>query len=532
MNKGYVALVLHAHLPYIRHPEQDDMLEERWLFEAISETYIPLINSFDALAKEGVDFRLTMSMTAPLLTMLTDPLLSERYIKYLENLIRLTEKEIKRTSGDSEFNALAVMYNEKYQNDLHTYRDKYNCNIVNAFKKYQESGKLEIIACAATHGFLPLLVVPPESIKAQINVGVMAYKEFFGRKPRGIWLPECGYIPEIEEYLVKNEIEYFITESHGVLFANPRPVFGTYAPIVTPKGIVAFARDIESSKQVWSSVEGYPGDPDYREYYRDIGYDLDYGYIKDHILRNGQRIHTGIKYYRITGKTDCKQPYNPGKAKYKAELHAADFFLNRKKQIENISGKMPRPPIIVCPYDAELFGHWWYEGPQWIYFLIRKMYYEGGPIRLITLGEYISENPVMQVSSPCISSWGAGGYNEMWLNKSNDWIYKHLSKAAERMVELANENLFSYGLKERALNQAARELLLAQSSDWAFIIRTGTMVHYAERRTSEHIGRFNRLYHDIKEDTIDEAWLKDIEYKDKIFPGIDYRIFSNKKSRQ
>jgi 1,4-alpha-glucan branching enzyme len=526
--KGYVALVLHAHLPYVRHPEQDNMLEERWLFEAISETYLPLLNTFEQLENEGVDFRLTISLTPPLLTMLTDPLLQQRYIRYLENLIRLTEKEIKRTSGNPEFNALAVMYNEKYKKDLHKFRDKYEYNIVSVFKRLQELGKIEIIACAATHGFLPLLGVPPESIKAQIYTGIASYKEFFNKKPKGIWLPECGYIPQIEKYLVENGIEYFITEAHGLLFANPRPVFGTHAPVVTPKGIVAFGRDIESSKQVWSSREGYPGDFDYREYYRDIGYDLDYEYLKNHMMQNGQRIHTGIKYYRITGKTDVKEPYNPEWAINKTKIHADDFFNNRQKQVEYLSERMARPPIIVCPYDAELFGHWWYEGPKWLHYFIKKMYYEGHTFKLTTLGEYISENPVMQVSSPCISSWGAGGYSEVWLNKSNDWIYRHLGKAAERMVELANINqVVSCELKKRALNQAARELLLAQSSDWAFIIKTGTMVQYAERRTSEHIGRFNRLYHDVKEDCIDEVWLSDIEYRDSIFPKIDYKVYSS-----
>ncbi|HHW49428.1 MAG TPA: DUF1957 domain-containing protein [Clostridiaceae bacterium] len=526
MVKGFVSIILHAHLPYVRHPEHDGFIEERWLFEAISESYIPLLNVFETLVNENIEYKITMSITSTLLTMLDDPLLQERYIKYVEKLIELSEKEVHRTSNQPLFNRLAVMYLNKYKNDLYTFRDKYKCNLINAFKEFQDSGHLEIIACAATHGFLPLLSISPESIRAQISIGVNTYIKYFGKKPAGIWLPECGYTPSVEPILKENGIKFFIMESHGVLFANPRPVFGTYAPIVTPNGLVAFGRDIESSKQVWSSTEGYPGDFDYREFYRDIGYDLDFDYIKDYISPDGSRINTGIKYYRITGKTGEKQPYNPDWADYKADIHAGNFMFNREKQISYLNEHMGRPPIIVCPYDAELFGHWWYEGPRWLYYLFKKVFYDQKVFKFITLSEYIAENPVMQVSSPIPSSWGHKGYNEVWLNSSNDWIYRHIHKASERMVELAKKNRFAESLKRDALNQAARELLLAQSSDWAFIIRAGTTAQYAEKRTKDHIGRFTRLYHDIKEDNIDEKWLREVEYMDRIFPDLDYTIYA------
>lgn len=527
MTKGYVAFVLHAHLPYVRHPEYENALEERWLFEAISEAYIPLLNTFGALRDESVRYRITLSITPTLLSMLSDELLQNRYIAYVNRLTELSSKELERTKDQPEFQRLARMYREKYKNDLYVFRDKYGCNLVSAFRELQDAGSVEIIASAATHGFLPLLNIPGESLKAQIGVGVQAYEKYFGRKPRGIWLPECGYVPEVEALLGEYGIEYFITEAHGLLYASPRPVFGTYAPVVSPGGIVAFARDADSSKQVWSSKEGYPGDFDYREFYRDIGHDLDFDYVRDYISPDGRRTDTGIKYYRVTGKTDQKEPYDSDRAKSKAELHAKDFMFNRKKQIENLSQRMDRPPIIVCPYDAELFGHWWYEGPEWIGSLFRKIHTEQNVFELCTLGEYITDYPVMQVSSPCPSTWGYKGYNEIWLNSANDWIYRHLHRSAVRMVELANENRQADGIKADALNQAARELLLAQSSDWAFIMKTGTMVQYAEKRTKDHIGSFTRLYHDIRENNIDEAWLRELEYRDNLFPELDYRIYAS-----
>ena len=524
--KGYVSFVLHAHLPFIHHPENPDYLEEEWLYEAISETYIPLLINFKKLEEEKVDFRITMSMTPPLLSMLDNKLLQKRYIKYLNKRIELSKKEIERTKYDEMLNKLSHYYFDRYSNDLHIFKDVYNCNLINGFKYFQDKGFLEIITCGATHGYFPILYVNEKTVRAQIGVGVQTYEHYFGRKPRGIWLPECGYVPEADKYLKEFGIEYIITESHGILYANPTPIYGTFAPIVSPEGVIAFGRDIESSRQVWSSINGYPGDFNYREFYRDIGYDADYDYIKPYIAKNGVRVHTGIKYYRITGKTDEKDYYNLQWANDSAEMQAGHFFDSRTKQIDLLSKNMHTPPLILCPYDAELYGHWWYEGPYWLYILFKKIYYNQSNFKLITPGEYIDKYPEIQVATPCRSSWGANGYSEVWLNPTNDYVHQHLHIAGDRMCELAslypNEK---NGLRKKALNQCARELLLAQSSDWLFIITNGTMVDYAKKRIKDHIGRFTKLYYQIKEDNIDEEFLKDIMKKDKIFPDIDYMLY-------
>ena len=524
--KGYVSFILHAHLPFIHHPESEDYLEEEWLFEAISETYIPLLENFKKLEEEKVDFRITMTLTPPLLSMLDNKLLQRRYIKYLKKHIELCKKEVKRTSYDKELNNLSKYYLDRYSNDLHIFKEVYNSNLINAFKHFQDIGVLEIITCGATHGYFPILYINEKTVKAQIAVGVNTYKKYFGKKPRGIWLPECGYVPEADKYLKEFGIEYIITESHGILYADPTPIYATFAPIVSPNGVIAFGRDIESSKQVWSSICGYPGDFNYREFYRDIGYDADYDYIKSYIAKNGVRVNTGIKYYRITSKSDYKEYYNLQWANDSAEKHAGHFFDSRVNQINELSTYMDVPPLVVCPYDAELYGHWWYEGPYWLYILFKKIYYDKGNFKLITPGEYIDKYPEMQVATPCRSSWGANGYSEVWLNSSNDYAHKHLHVAGDRMVELAN--IFpneKNALRKKALNQCARELLLAQSSDWLFIITHGTMVDYAKKRIKDHIGRFTKLYEQIKENKIDEEFLKDIMKKDSIFPEIDYMIY-------
>ena len=524
--KGYVSFVLHAHLPFIHHPESDDYLEESWLYEAISETYIPLLQSYQRLVDEGVNFRVTMSLTPTLLSMFDNKLLQQKYIKYLEKLIELSEKEIERTKYDERVNRLSHYYYDRYSNDLHLFRDVWNCNLIEQFKKFQDIGVLEIITCGATHGYFPILYVTEETIRAQIAVGVQTYERFFGRKPRGIWLPECGYVPEADKYLKEFGIEYAIVESHGILYADPTPIYGTCAPIVSPGGLVTFGRDMTSSQQVWSSIDGYPGDYNYREFYRDIGYEADYDYIKPYIAHNGVRVHTGIKYHRITGKTEQKDYYDVQWAKDSAERQAGHFMNSRTEQIANVAQYMNKPPIILCPYDAELYGHWWYEGPYWLYILFKKIYYDDCNFELITPSEYIDKYPEIQVCSPCRSSWGANGYSGVWLNPTNDYAHRHLHKAGDRMVELATSFPNAEGIVRDALNQAARELLLAQTSCWLFIITNGTMVDYAKTRIKTYIGRFTKLYSQIRKNEIDENFLKDIQEKDCVFPDIDYHIYT------
>jgi 1,4-alpha-glucan branching enzyme len=287
-----------------------------------------------------------------------------------------------------------------------------------------------------------------------------------------------------------------------------------------------FGRDPESSKQVWSSIEGYPGDYDYREFYRDVGFDLDLDYIRPYLHPDGSRISLGIKYYRITGKTDAKAPYVPEWARGKAEIHAGNFIFNREQQIAHLASRMDRPPIVCAPYDAELFGHWWYEGPQWLDFAIRKIASEQQVFRLTTPAEYLEHVPVHQVVTPSSSSWGYQGYHEVWIGGANDWIYPHLHWAAIQMGELARTFPDARGRRRKALVHAARQLLLAQASDWPFILHAGTVTGYAARRVREHLGNFRRLHEAIIGGRVDPVWLASLEARDGLFPGLDYRLFA------
>ncbi len=523
--QGYLLLVLHGHLPFVRHPERERFLEENWLFEAITESYLPLLDLLGGWQRDGLEARLTVTLTPTLCAMLQDALLQERYLRHIEGLIELAERETHRTLWDGAFHKLALFYLER----LSRAREFYfacQCDLVGAFRALQDQGRVEIVTSAATHAVLPLLALHPPSIRAQVLAARDHYQSCFGREPRGIWLPECAYVEELEPALLEANLRWFILESHGLLHARPRPRFGLFAPVFTPKGLAAFGRDPDSARQVWSRHEGYPGDPRYREFYRDIGFDLDLDYVRPHLPGTGARSFTGIKYYRITGPSEHKQPYDPQAAAQAAETHAAHFLEARWAQIQRPAQVMERPPLVLCPYDAELFGHWWYQGPEFLDSVVRRACGGQSGLSLITPGDYLGRHPVNQLATPAASSWGENGYWRVWLNDKTAWLYPHLHVAQQRMTELARRFPSPGPLEARALKQAARELLLAQASDWPFMLRADTSPGYARKRASEHLLRFSALYDQLANGAVKEPWLAQVESADNLFTGLDYRYFA------
>jgi 1,4-alpha-glucan branching enzyme len=520
--QGYLSIILHAHLPFVRHPEHEKFLEESWLFEAITETYLPLIHVLESWKRDGIHAPITVSLSPTLCAMLADPLLQRRYERHLNGLVDLAEKEIHRTHWDRAYRELAWMYHHKFSLARESWRN-HGGNLVSAFKWFQDDGRIEIITTAATHGLLPLMSGHLPSIRGQIMTARNHYISCFGREPRGVWLPECAYAEGVEKFLQEANIRWFTLDTHGLLHAKPRARYGTFAPIFTPNGLAAFGRDFDSSRQVWSKHEGYPGDARYRDFYRDIGFDLDFDYVKPHLPSPDNRGFTGMKYYRITGGAGEKEIYKRDHALKAASEHAAHFLDERIAQINKLEGVLDRPPIIVAPYDAELFGHWWYEGLEFLDFLARKIANEQKTVTLLTPGDYLHRHPTNQIAEPGASSWGEEGYWRVWLNETNEWIYPHLQIAQERMSKLAKKFPKATGLKARALKQAARELLLAQASDWPFILRAGTSPEYARRRVKDHLLRFIALHEQLTLTKVDENWLTEVESRDNLFPDVDWR---------
>jgi 1,4-alpha-glucan branching enzyme len=334
--------VLHAHLPYIRHPEHDYFLEENWFYEAITETYIPLFDLFSRLTDDGINFRMTLSITPTLIEMFNDRLLMERYERHIERLIELSEREVSRTKRDIHFAPVARMYRERFQRIRYLFDEVYEGDLVHILRHtgYQHRDYFAN----------PRLSTCP-SIRRQLSTDSridVLQEEFRTPSTDGFRTACAGF-----RYYGKRVSVFLDTQ------INQKPcMIGVYAPVLCPAGICAFGRDAETSGQVWSSIGGYPGDYDYRDFYRDIGFDIDKDHIKSFLHPYGTKTYTGLKYYRITGKTDRKEPYVIQRARDKAAEHAANFVMNREVQVNVLSETHGISPVITATYDAELFGHW------------------------------------------------------------------------------------------------------------------------------------------------------------------------------
>ncbi len=523
MPSGSIALILHAHLPFVRHPEHEHFLEEDWLFEAITETYIPLLRMMQRLVDDRVPFKFTMSITPTLCAMLQDELLRERYVRHLDLLIDLAAREQKRNRKHPKLRELAEFYFDMFLGSRCFFAEQWKCDLLAAFRELQETGALEIIGCAATHGLLSLIQRQSrEAARAQILIGRDMYVDLFGRNLAGFWLPECAYAPGLESLLQEANIRWVVLDAHGMMFGRPPPRRSIYAPCYTPAGPAVFARDCDSSRQVWSAHEGYPGDPAYREFYRDVGFDLPMEHLGP--IARGSRRFAGVKYYRITGRGEEKELYDREAAEKAVEMHAAHFVKQRRRQLRELSA-LGFDPIVVVPFDAELFGHWWFEGPRFLDLVIRQAVKED--LSLATPSEYLAAHPTQQAIQPAASTWGENGYLAVWLDQSNAWIYPHLHIATQRMSEAARRHAeHSSALADRVLKQLARELLLAQSSDWAFLMKTGTAKEYATKRTLDHLSRFNRLQDQFTANHVDEKFLRDCEWRDNLFPNVNWRYYS------
>ena len=542
---GSLALILHAHLPFVRHPEHAHFVEEEWLFEAINETYVPLLQMMQRLTNDGVPFKLTMSISPTLCAMLQDQLLRERYVGHLDLLIDLAAREGKRNRKHPQLFDLAEFYISLFSETRRQFVDEWNCDLLSGFRELRQTGALEIIASAATHALLPIIEQQSaRAARAQVLIGRDLYAEVFGGKPDGFWLPECGYAPGLESNLQEANLRWFVVDAHGLLFGTPRPCRSIYTPCYTPAGPAAFARDPNASRQVWSAHEGYPGDPAYREFYRDIGFDLPMEHLGS--IARGTRKFSGVKYHRITGPGNEKQLYDRTAAENAAAQHANQFLEQCHKQTREI-GEIGFDPIIVAPFDAELFGHWWFEGPLFLEHFIRHAANERDFL-LATPSEYLAAHPTQQIVEPAASTWGENGHLAVWLDPSNAWIYRQLQSATDCMTQLAQQHAntaigrprmlsalpaegmadqaSALQMTDRVLKQLARELLLTQSSDWAFLMKTGTAREYATQRTLDHLARFNRLHDQFVAYNLDEEFLRDCEWRDNIFPNVNWRYYA------
>lgn len=556
--KGAFTFVLHSHLPYARQAGMWPHGEE-WVHEAIAETYVPLLNALHDLEDEGVDFHLTIGITPILAEQLADQLIIEHFLIYAAERAARAAADIDRfeAEGDSTMRELAVFYHHWYGNVLGSFEDRYKRNLLGAFKGLQDRGRIEIATCAATHGYLPLMD-RDSTIYGQIKTGADAYKRHFGRDPKAIWLPECAYRPAIveqgeggdvrrpgiESFLAERGIRVFFSETHTVEGGMPvgkaagdavgpyGNVQRRYAVPLTPEEqsepgttfqaywvgdaagqVAVLGRNNRTGMQVWSGEHGYPGDFVYREFHR-----------KDAV--------SGMQYWRIGGREidlGQKPPYDPTVAKNRTGDHAAHFSHLVQEQLENYFDQTGKVGVISAAFDTELFGHWWFEGVDWLKQVLRNLA-ASETVKLTTASRIVEEESPERVMVLPESSWGSGGSHFTWLNDDTAWMWPLIHAAESRMEKLVAENPQPEGERAELLKQIARELLLAESSDWPFLVTTGQAKEYATLRFNEHLLRFNQLA-DLAEsgnslDAAGREMLASLTERDNPFPNIDHRVFA------
>jgi len=571
VTRGYFAFVLHSHLPYVlshgRWPHGTD-----WLGEAVAETYLPIIRTLNELRAEGLHPKLTIGLSPVLCEQLADNSFKDEFVFYLNNKIKAAEHDSEEFYRFGDETMLAVsQYWEEFFKDTLEHFNTIGQDVVYEFRKLQDSGCLEIITCGATHGYYPLLA-RDESLQAQTKMAVKNYRRHFGRDPRGIWLPECAYRPRynwsrpvasgtqeaysrkgVDEFLTENGLDFFIIDSAllkggksiGVYVdrfdalkllwshfeeqyhprpekqdRTPREVYLVSSAPEGKKPTAIFTRDPDTGLLVWSGEHGYPGDGHYLDFHK-------------------KRFPGGHRYWAVTStKADLadKVPYSLKGAGDRIPENGDHFAGKVTEILGAYYDQAGEPGILVAPYDAELFGHWWFEGPRFLKHVLRKIE-ETSDIEATFLGEHLDRVKPTRVVSIPEGSWGQGNHHYIWLNEHTEWSWRHIYEAEDKMCELARRwsELTQPRDKEleELLKQAARELMLLSASDWQFLISTWAARDYGELRISEHFGDFQRLallaeklFEGQELGPGEKRFLDDCRQRDSLFEDIELDWFA------
>jgi len=494
-------LVLHGHLPAVLGhgvwPHGAD-----WLHEAAAETYLPFVAAARALDAGGVPWKATIGLTPVLCEQLRDPRFPRSFRRYVKHRLAAAGRDARdfaRRGHEAE--PLARAWRDHYEEALALF-DEVGGDLVAPFARFAAEGKVEPLASAATHGFLPLL--PSDaSAERQLDVGIAAHRRHFGRPPRGLWLPECATRPagtlvtpglgrrvarrHVLSLLGPRGIRFTFLETHLVAGRQGRPAWGgsggaPWAPgEATPTGrspwavhrfeaeghsVALLARDPRSSEQVWSGQVGYPGDPAYLEFHR-------------------KAARGGLRYWSVTdakGPLDGKALYDPAATRERVSAHAAHFC----DLLEETARGDAAARVVVSMFDFELFGHWWFEGVDFLAAVFRELARRDGPVRPATAWEAVEgERDAPEIAVPA-GSWGRDGDFSVWDNPGTKEYWRAVERAEELLGEVAVRD-------PRLLPAATRQALLLQASDWPFLVEAGSARDYAERRIAGHAGALEAL---------------------------------------
>ncbi len=524
-SRGSFLLVLHSHLPLVlghgRWPHGSD-----WLCEVAIGCYLPLIEVLGRLAPRARRPLVTLNITPILAEQLAHPSFPPEIEAFLRQRLESAEENRVHFERDGllDLAGLARFWEQNYQGALRQFH-ALGGDLLGAFRHLTEAGTLELVTSAATHGYLPLLG-REESVDLQLRVGTATHARHFGAAPRGVWLPECAYRSRyewtppagpmagkvrrrrrgIEEFLAEHALEFFVTDSHLLRGGAPMSLYGQHYPALRTlasgaeypayprdrspyrpyavvsrgggSGAVAFTRDPHTTLQVWSRDVGYPGDHWYLEFHK-------------------KHFPGGIRYWRVTdarGDLGSKLSYDPQTARRVAHGHAEHFARIVGGLVETEAQRSGFPVAVCNPYDTELFGHWWFEGPAFLGEVLEMLPAHG--VEPESLGGYLDHCPPPESVTLLEGSWGEGGDHRVWLNRETLWTWEMVYAAEEEFWSVARGTAWEGDpFQRRAVAQMARELLLLQASDWQFLITTWAARNYAEARFAEHYAHLTRLGH-------------------------------------
>jgi 1,4-alpha-glucan branching enzyme len=553
---GAVCIVLHGHLPYVLHHGSYPH-GEAWLYEAAAETYLPILDMVGECALLKARPAITLGLTPVLLEQLGHERFKTGFVDYLNERRQRAIDDRKQFERDNDGHSayLATRWEQWYEKWLRRF-DEIGRNIPGEFAKRAREGHIQILTSNATHCYMPL-VLNDQCLTAQMQHGVATSEKHLGFKPRGMWLPECAYRPTwdhwmpsvlydnpryrpgVENFIARAGVTHFFVDTHLVTRGHPLGVVenqsfrgineaqlhwdhrrGWRHPL-EPVGVAseprlpevfAFARHPRVSEQVWSGSIGYPGNGVYLEFHRKLG-------------------ERGLRYHKVTSnKTPLseKHPYYPDDVAGRVFEHAQHFCNVIRQTLGEYQYATDREGVCVAPFDAELFGHWWFEGPQFLRDVVLTLA-NSKDVKLLTAEEALYHHPPDKAMRLPEGSWGKNGDHTVWMNGQVRWMWEIEYRAEGRMLKLLHELPWRSNENVNAMMQrAGRELLLLQASDWPFVVDSQGAVDYGIQRFSNHATQFDRATLMAEEaakgltpNQLREAELRDMDLHDSIFRDIN-----------
>lgn len=529
MGKKSLIITIVGHQGYFKGKgsEGNSVPEEELLFTAISETYLPLLSMFERLDIDSVPFKLSLVLTPTLCAQLADYDVQTRFVEWLDRLVALGEKEVSQLPEGSPRWIQAESCLERIRANRRDFVEFYKGDLLSAFRYYADRDTIELLATAATSTFLPHYADIPEAINAQIEAGLQSHRQFFGVVPDGFWLPAMGYSANIEQILLKYGFTYSVLDSHGLLFGKPLPVNGIFSPIRCQNGFVFFARDFSSEAEILGT-DGFINNGVYRNQDRDLAFEAAANELSDFIPLGKERVASGYKYWRRGGSTG-EDWYDKDAAIKQAKIDALSFVATRAEKLNKAETMLQSSDLsMTCTFDARIFGQLWHEGIFWLEQVFRAAAVSPD-LQTAHACDLFSKKSSFQELVPFMSAATGTGYGENLLDTSNDWMLQYSRKACERMISLAERFPDDNGFKARALNMAAKEVLLSMSLDWPIMLHDKTYPEYAEAQFKNNVLAFTTVFDSLGANSISTEWLTNMEQEHPLFPWINYRIFSKKK---